>query len=61
MDAHRVDFVNAYESLNDDQKHRFAKLMKGYERINPFDQKMVYKMLEVGLDLNTYHALLESF
>ena len=35
--------------------------MKGYEKINPFDQKMAYKMLEVCLDLNTYHALLESF
>ena len=53
--------MSAYDSLTDDQQRRYAKLLKGYEKINPFDQKMAYKMLEVGLDLNTYHSLIESF
>ena len=51
----------AYESLDVGQKSRYSKLMKGYEKINPFDVNMAYKMLEVGLDLTAYHELIASF
>ena len=61
LDKHRADFVSAYESLDADQKSRYSKLLKGYEKVNPFDLTMVYKMLEVGLDMSTYHELIASF
>ena len=53
--------MSAYESLDVDQKSKYSKLLKGYEKVNPFDLTMVYKMLEVGLDIHTYHELIASF
>ena len=53
--------MSAYESLDADQKSRYSKLLKGYEKINPFELTMVYRMLEVGLNIQTYHELIASF
>lgn len=38
-----------------------SKLLRGIEEINPYDHSMAFKMLEVGLDTQTYKALQQSF
>ena len=54
-------FVAAYNSLTVTQKNAFARLLKGYEAINPYDELMAYRMLEVGLEHLTYLELMESY
>ena len=58
---HEDLFTSAYETLTDEQKEKYAKLVKPSAKVNPYEEDKIVKMLQAGLERSEYEKLMTSY
>ena len=61
LDKHRDLFMSDYDSLTDEQKAKYARLVKGNSQVNPYEEDKIVKMLQAGLERSSYEKLMTSY